>query len=103
MRILEWIVKRATGSRANAVESPIGWMPTHADINWQGLEDFGKDDFHRAMSIDKSDWDKELLETDELFIRLYDRIPKEMIAIKDLMLSSMWRSPDHWEMTGDPT
>jgi phosphoenolpyruvate carboxykinase (GTP) len=103
MRILEWIVKRATGSRANGVESPIGWMPSHGDINWQGLEDFSKEDFYKAMSIDKSDWDKELLETDELFIRLYDRIPKEMIAIKDLMLSSMWRSPDHWEMTGDPT
>lgn len=103
MRILEWIVKRATGSRASGIESPIGWMPTHADINWQGLDDFSKDDFYRAMSIDKSDWDKELLETDELFIRLYDRIPKEMIAIKDLMLSSMWRSPDHWAMTGDPT
>ena len=103
MRILEWIVKRATGSRANGVESPIGWMPAHRDINWQGLEDFSKEDFYKAMSIDKSDWDKELLETDELFIRLYDRIPKEMIAIKDLMLSSMWRSPDHWEMTGDPT
>jgi phosphoenolpyruvate carboxykinase (GTP) len=103
MRILEWIVKRATGSRANGVESPIGWMPAHKDINWQGLEDFSKEDFYKAMSIVKSDWDKELLETDELFIRLYDRIPKEMIAIKDLMLSSMWRSPDHWEMTGDPT
>ncbi len=103
MRILEWIVKRATGSRANGVESPIGWMPTHGDINWEGLEDFSEDDFYRAMSIKKVDWDKELLETDELFIKLYDRIPKEMMAIKDLMLSSMWRSPEHWEMTGDPT
>jgi len=44
-----------------------------------------------------------LLETDELFIKLYDRIPKEMMAIKSLMLSGMWRSPDHWEMEGDPT
>jgi phosphoenolpyruvate carboxykinase (GTP) len=103
MRILEWIVKRAKGGRANGVESPIGWMPTHKDINWEGLEDFSKADFYKAMSIDKSDWDKELLETDELFIKLYDRIPKEMIAIKTLMLSSMWRSPEHWEMAGDPT
>ena len=103
MRILEWIVKRAKGGRANAIESPIGWMPTHKDINWQGLDGFTKDDFYKAMSIDKSDWDKELLETDELFIRLYDRIPKEMMAIKALMLSGMWRSPVHWEMASDPT
>ena len=103
MRILEWIVKRSKGGRAHAIESPIGWMPTHTDINWEGLEGFGKDDFHRAMSVVKGDWDKELLETDELFIKLYDRIPKEMIAIRRLLLSGMWRSPQHWEMTGDPT
>ncbi len=78
-------------------------MPTHKDINWEGLEDFSKEDFLKAMSIDKKDWDKELLETDELFIKLYDRIPKEMLAIRTLLLSGMWRSPDHWEMTGDPT
>lgn len=103
MRILEWIVKRSKGGRANAIESPIGWMPTHRDIDWEGLENFSKEDFLKAMSIDKRDWDKELLETDELFIRLYDRIPKEMIAIRTLLLSGMWRSPEHWEMTGDPT
>ncbi len=103
MRILEWIVNRAKGGQANAVESPIGWMPTHRDINWNGLEGFTKADFHQAMSIDKHDWDKELLETDELFIRLYDRIPKEMIAIRTLLLSGMWRSPEHWEMNNDPT
>ncbi len=103
MRILEWIVKRSKGGRANGIEGPIGWMPTHKDINWEGLEDFSKEDFLKAMSIDKRDWDKELLETDELFIKLYDRIPKEMIAIRTLLLSGMWRSPDHWEITGDPT
>jgi hypothetical protein len=26
-----------------------------------------------------------------------------MMAIKALMLSGMWRSPDHWEMASDPT
>ena len=88
---------------ANGIESPIGWMPTHKDINFEGLEGFTKEDFYKAMSIDKKDWDKELLETDELFIRLYDRIPKEMMAIKELMLSGMWRSPKHWEMVSDPT
>jgi len=103
IRILEWIVKRAKGGRAHAVESPIGWMPTHRDIQLDGLEGFDKDDFYQAMSIDKSDWDKELLETDELFIRLYDRIPKEMLVIRTLLLSGMWRSPEHWEMAGDPT
>ncbi len=96
MRILEWIIKRANGE-AVAIESPIGWMPRYEDITWDGI-DFSEDDFNQAMSINRSDWDKELLQHDELFIRLYDRIPKEMMAIRTLMLSSMWRSPDHWEI-----
>jgi phosphoenolpyruvate carboxykinase (GTP) len=91
MRILEWIVARARG-KAVAVESPIGWMPRYQDINWEGIDNFSEEDFR-----------KELLQHDELFIRLYDRIPKEMLAIRDLTLSAMWRSPDHWEMEPDPT
>ena len=55
------------------------------------------------MSVERDDWDAELLQHDELFIRLYDRIPKEMMAIKALYLSALWRSPDHWEMVPDPT
>jgi phosphoenolpyruvate carboxykinase (GTP) len=102
MRILEWIVARAHG-RAMAVESPIGWMPRYHDIDWDGLEEFSEEDFRKAMSVDRDDWDRELLQHDELFIRLYDRIPKEMLAIKDLTLSAMWRSPNHWEMEPDPT
>jgi phosphoenolpyruvate carboxykinase (GTP) len=103
MRVLEWIINRAKGGKAMGIESPIGWMPRYRDLNWDGIEGFSREDFTQAMSIDKSDWDKELLETDELFIRLYDRIPKEMMAIKTLMLSGLWRSPNHWEMEPDPT
>ena len=80
MRILEWIVDRAHG-RAMAIESPIGWMPRYQDINWEGIEDFSEADFLTAMSVDRNDWHKELLQHDELFIKLYDRIPKEMMAI----------------------
>jgi phosphoenolpyruvate carboxykinase (GTP) len=102
MRILEWIVARAR-VQAMGVESPIGWMPRYNDITWDGIENFSKADFRNAMAIDKDDWDAELLQHDELFIRLYDRIPKEMLAIRELTLSAMWRSPEHWEMEPDPT
>jgi len=102
MRILEWIVNRAH-TRARAVESPIGWMPKYNDINWEGIEGFSKEDFHKAMAVDKDEWGQELLQHDELFMKLYDRIPKEMLAIRELTLSAMWRSPDRWELTSDPT
>ena len=102
MRILEWIVNRAH-VRATAIERPIGWTPRYEDINWEGLESFTEADFAQAMSVDRDDWDEELLHHEELFIRLYDRIPKEMLAIKDLTRSAMWRSPDDWEIVSDPT
>ena len=86
MRVLEWIVDRSRG-RAYGLESPIGWMPRHADLDWTGLEDFTDKDFRKAMSIDRDDWDREILAHDELFIKLNDRIPREMVAIKDLTLS----------------
>ncbi|MGH1502543.1 MAG: phosphoenolpyruvate carboxykinase (GTP) [Acidimicrobiales bacterium] len=102
MRVLEWIVERSRGN-AYAVESPIGWMPRYQDLTWDGLEDFSEKDFLEAMSLDREDWDAEILSHDELFIRLNDRIPREMVAIKELTLSALWRSPEHWEMTPDPT
>jgi phosphoenolpyruvate carboxykinase (GTP) len=102
MRVLQWIVERSHG-RAYALESPLGWMPRFEDLNWKGLEDFSEADFVQAMSIERDDWNKEILAHDELFIRLNDRIPKEMIAIRDLTLSALWRSPEHWEMNPDPT
>jgi hypothetical protein len=38
-----------------------------------------------------------------MFIKLNYLNPKEMIAIRDLTLSALWRSPEHWEMNPDPT
>ena len=102
MRVLQWIVERSRG-RAVGIESPLGWMPRYQDLNWKGLEDFTEADFVQAMSIDRDDWNQEILAHDELFIRLNDRLPNELLAIRELTLSALWRSPEHWEMNPDPT
>jgi phosphoenolpyruvate carboxykinase (GTP) len=39
----------------------------------------------------------EVISHEELFIKLYDRLPKELIFIRELILSSLWRSPGRWE------
>ena len=78
-------------------------MPRHQDLTWTGLETFDEKQFRQAMSIDRDDWDAELLAHEELFIRLHDRLPNEMRAMKELIASSLWRSPEHWEMNPDPT
>lgn len=97
MRVLKWIVDRVRG-RASSVESPIGWMPRYKDMDWTGLEDFTQEDFINIMSVDREAWKQEVLGHEELFSRLYDKLPKEFLFMRELLLSGLWRSPAHWEM-----
>lgn len=96
MRVLRWIVEKISG-KTNAVESPIGWMPGYEDIDWRGL-DFSREEFDRLMTIDREEWKQELLSHAELFERMYDRLPKEFIFMRELLLSSLWRSPEKWSL-----
>jgi len=100
MRILKWIVERAHGQSAS-IESPLGWVPRYQDLDWSGMEDFTEEQFNQLMTIDRNAWKKEILLHDELFIQLYDRLPKEMIFLRELILSSLWRSPEHWNVPQD--
>jgi len=100
MRILKWIVERARG-RAIGIESPIGWMPRYEELDWRGMESFSPEQFRSLMAVDRSDWQQEILSHEELFIKLYDRLPKEMVFLRELILSSLWRSPEHWGMVGE--
>jgi len=97
MRVLKWIVGRVHGE-SFAVESPLGWMPRYEDMDWTGLEDFKREDFLHLMSIDREAWKQELLSHEELFSKLYDKLPKEFHYMRELLLSGLWRSPEHWEL-----
>lgn len=97
MRVLQWIVNRTHG-RTPALESPIGWMPRFEDINWHGIEaQVTPEQFYELMSVDRDHWKAELLLHEELFVKLYDRLPKEFMFIRELILSSLWKAPAHWE------
>jgi phosphoenolpyruvate carboxykinase (GTP) len=97
LRVLQWIVGRVRG-RSFAVESPLGWMPRYEDIDWNGLENFKREDFQHLMSIDREAWKQELLSHEELFSKLYDKLPKEFFYMREILLSGLWRSPEHWEL-----
>lgn len=94
MRVLKWIVDRVHG-RGYAIESPIGWMPKYDDLDWQGL-DFSHDRFNELMTVDRESWKKEISSHEALFSKLYDKLPKEFPYIHELLLSSLWRSPEQW-------
>ncbi|MBS1511429.1 MAG: phosphoenolpyruvate carboxykinase (GTP) [Bacteroidetes bacterium] len=97
MRVLKWIVQRVHGG-ASAVECPIGWMPRYEDMDWNGMDDFTKENFKKLMSIDRELWKRELFSHEELFEQLYDKLPKEFFFIRELLLSALWRSPAHWAL-----
>jgi len=92
MRVLKWIVERARGEAAS-VETPLGWMPKYEDLDWRGL-DFTREQFDAVMNIDRDMWIKEISMHDDLFFKLYDRLPKEMTFIRELLVSSLWRSAE---------
>ena len=95
MRILKWIVDRVRG-KAAAIEGPLGKMPKYEDIDWRGL-DFPEEKFDLLMSADRGEWLQEIASHDELFFKMYDRLPKEMLFVRELLLSGLWRSPKHWD------
>jgi len=92
MRILKWIVGRARGD-STGTETPLGWMPRYEDIDWRGLE-FSREEWDTVMKLDRDLWLKEIAMHDELFFKLYDRLPKEMTFIRELLVSNLWRSPE---------
>lgn len=100
MRVLRWIVERANGTK-RATESPLGFVPHYEDLDWRGL-DFSKEQFQELMAIDRNIWLKEILSHEELFIRLYERMPKEFLAMRELLISNLWRSPEHWDVREMP-
>ena len=71
-------------------------MQRYEDLDWQGMEGFNRQEFSELMSVDRGAWGQELLAHEELFMKLYDRLPKELLFIRELILSSLWRSPEHW-------
>lgn len=96
IRVLQWIVNRVHGG-AGAVESPLGWMPRYQDINWDGL-DFSAEDFEKIMTVDREPMKQELFGHEELFEKMYDKLPKEFFYMRELLLSALWRSPEKWTL-----
>ena len=67
-------------------------------MDWNGMEDFPKESFQDIMMVDREPWKQELLSHEELFSKLYDELPKEFLFMRELLLSSLWRSPENWTL-----
>jgi len=88
MRVLEWIVKRCRGAAAGH-ETQIGWTPAFEDFNIEGLSGFGEEEFNKTMAFNSAEWKAELVSQGELFIDLYDHLPKELIFQRELLAARL--------------
>ena len=51
--------------------------------------DFPREQFDALMKIDPVEWQRELLSQTELFLQLHDRLPKELIFQRELLISRL--------------
>jgi phosphoenolpyruvate carboxykinase (GTP) len=88
VRVLKWIVDRCRG-RVAATETPLGWMPEAADIDTKGLKNFSAADMAEVLSVNIEDWKREVLLQDELFLKMYSDLPKEILYQRELLISRL--------------
>ena len=76
MRVLLWILDRCKG-KADAVDSPIGFMPKPEDIDITGL-DIDINTLKELLTVDKEVWLKDVENQKEYFAQFGVRLPKEI-------------------------
>ncbi len=86
-RVLKWIVDRCRG-RGKARETQVGWMPRYSEFDWRGL-DFTREQWDELNKFGRAEWQRELLWQDELLLKLHDRLPKELIFQRELLISRL--------------
>jgi len=88
MRVLKWIVDRCQG-RVGAHEAQLGWVPRWQDFDTEGLAGFSEQRFNQLQAMNNEEWRREILQQDELFMKLYQFLPKDMIFQRELLVARL--------------
>jgi phosphoenolpyruvate carboxykinase (GTP) len=86
--VLKWIVDRCHG-RTDAEETALGWVPTARSFDLQGLEEMTPAKFDQLQAINHEEWRREIIMQEDLFMRLYSHIPKELIFQRELLVARL--------------
>lgn len=76
LRVVDWIIDRAFGE-GNAVETPIGYMPTADDIDLEGI-DFSKETLEGLLTVDSDCWIQDIENIKEFYAKFGDKLPTEL-------------------------
>ena len=76
MRVLNWIIDRCDG-KADAVETPIGYVPVAEDINIEGL-DISIDTIRELLTVDVESWKEDVENIKEFYALIGDHVPAEL-------------------------
>ena len=75
-RVLKWMCERLEG-QANAVETPIGCLPTEADLDLNGL-DWPREYVREILHVDTDAWKPEVPDIEKYFAQFGDRLPERL-------------------------
>jgi phosphoenolpyruvate carboxykinase (GTP) len=63
----------------------LGWVPRWEGFDTEGLPGFTREQFEQLQEMNPDEWRREILQQDELFMKLYQFLPKEMICRRELL------------------
>ncbi|GAA1537674.1 phosphoenolpyruvate carboxykinase (GTP) [Kribbella lupini] len=86
-RVLKWMIDRIEG-QADAVETPIGAVPTPDALDVSGLE-LTPEALQVALNVDAEEWKAELPLIEEWFAKLGDTVPAELRLELDTLRSRL--------------
>jgi len=82
-RVLEWVFNRV-GGKAEAVDTPIGWLPAAGAIDIEGL-DVTEDDMVELLRVDAGEWQAEVPLIRQHYAQFGDRLPAALLqAVAEL-------------------
>ena len=87
MRVLDWIIRRTEGT-ADAVETPIGYVPNPEDINLEGL-DMTTEDIANLLTVDKTLWKEDAENIEGFYAKLGDKLPKALRKELDTLKANL--------------
>ncbi|WP_159617122.1 phosphoenolpyruvate carboxykinase (GTP) [Arthrobacter zhaoguopingii] len=75
-RVLKWVIERIEGT-ADAIETPIGFVPTPDALDLTGL-DMTPAEVEAAVHVDSAEWAAELKGIEEWYDRFGESLPEEL-------------------------